>query len=211
MYWYDSISRNTNLEKHHKPNLNFWKTKPYVKNTLNEHLCLLSKGSSYWVNHSSELLNSRFSTQKHQAAKLLPTWHLKDILPMFKLLNAITALTHPYSFPSYVIYNQRIYLQEGCSGLEFQSPVNFITRIWNFCYKPLPHQLYKGPALGHNQYDITCENVAWKLSWLLTGIKLGESKIVCPCGMFASHRQVFTTVQGVTWLLAIGKSAVGST
>jgi len=36
-------------------------------------------------------------TQKHQVAKLLPTWQLMDVLPRLKFLNAIMAFT--YGFP----------------------------------------------------------------------------------------------------------------
>jgi hypothetical protein len=61
--------------------------------------------------------------------------------------------------------------------------------------------------VGHNQHDIPCENVACELSWLLTAINLGASKILCRNGLLVSHRQVFTTVQGATWLLVIAKSA----
>jgi hypothetical protein len=46
-----------------------------------------------------------------------------------------------------------------------------------------------------------------ELSWLLTAVKLGASKIVCLYGKFDSHRQVFATVHGATWLLVIGTSA----
>ena len=59
MYWYESIGRNTNLEKPHKRNSTFWKVKPYIKITLNEHLCLLSTGTSYWMNYGLKVSKSR--------------------------------------------------------------------------------------------------------------------------------------------------------
>jgi hypothetical protein len=65
--------------------------------------------------------------------------------------------------------------------------------------------------VGLIQHNIPFGNAAGVLSWLLTAIKLGASKIVCLYGMFDSHRQLFTTVHGATWLLAIAKSAVGLT
>ena len=61
--------------------------------------------------------------------------------------------------------------------------------------------------MGHTQHEVLCENTAGELSWLLRAIKLEASKTVCPYGMFDSHRQVFTTVHGATWLLAVTKSA----
>jgi hypothetical protein len=62
-------------------------------------------------------------------------------------------------------------------------------------------------SLWSIQHYFTCENAAGNLRWLLTAIKLGASKIVCFYGMFGSHRQVFTTVHGAIWPLAIRKSA----
>ena len=50
--------------------------------------------------------------------------------------------------------------------------------------------------MGYTQHEVLCENAAGELSWLLRAIKLE-----------ASHRQVFTTVHGATWLLAVTKSA----
>jgi len=64
----------------------------------------------------------------------------------------------------------------------------------------------KGSLWGIQHYFI-CENAVGELSWLLTAIKLGASKIACLYGMFDSHRQVFARVHGAIWLLAIGKSA----
>jgi hypothetical protein len=91
--------------------------------------------------------------------------------------------------------------------LDPQSPVRF--RIWTrkFGNRPLPHHLVKGPAEGHNQHDIPCDNAVWELSWLLPAIELGGSKIISLYSMFDSHRQVFSTVRGATWFLAIGKCA----
>jgi len=66
--------------------------------------------------------------------------------------------------------------------------------------------MLRSPLWGIQHY-VTCKNAVGELSWLLTAIKLGASKIVCLYGMFDSHRQVFTTVRGAIWLLAIGKSA----
>jgi hypothetical protein len=150
---------------------------------------------------------ARVSTQKHEAAKLLPTWQLMVVLPRLKLLNALPAPTHSCSFPSSVIYSKWIYLQEGSSGFQPQSPVHFGTWNRKFGNKPLPHHLVKGPAVGNNQHDIPCENAVWELSWLLPAIELGANKIICLYGLFDSHRQVFTTVRGATWLLTIGKCA----
>jgi hypothetical protein len=64
----------------------------------------------------------------------------------------------------------------------------------------------KGSLWGIQHY-FTCENAVGELSWLLTAIKLGASKIVCLYSMFDNHRQVFTRVHGAICLLAIGKSA----
>ena len=50
--------------------------------------------------------------------------------------------------------------------------------------------------MGHTKHEVLCENTAGELSWLLRAIKLE-----------ASHRQVFTTVHGATWLLSTAKSA----
>jgi hypothetical protein len=66
--------------------------------------------------------------------------------------------------------------------------------------------MLRGP-LWCIQHYVTRENVVGELSWLLTAIKLGASKIVCLYGMFDSHRQVFATVHGAIWLLVIGTSA----
>jgi len=69
------------------------------------------------------------------------------------------------------------------------------------------HHHVKGHTVGHIQHNIPFEKAVGELSWLLTAIKLGVSKIVCLYGMFVSHRPVFTTVHGAIWLLAIAKCA----
>jgi len=61
--------------------------------------------------------------------------------------------------------------------------------------------------LWNIQHNVTCENAVGELSWLLTTINLGASKIVCLYGMLDSHRQMFTTVHGATWLMTIAKCA----
>ena len=72
---------------------------------------------------------------------------------------------------------------------------------------PVRHHHVEGHTVGHIQHNIPFENAAGVLSWLLTANKLGASKIVCFYGTFHSHRQLFTTVHGATWLLAIAKCA----
>jgi len=73
-------------------------------------------------------------------------------------------------------------------------------------YWELTATMLRGPLWGIQHY-VTRENAVGELSWLLTAIKLEASKIVCLYDMFDSNRQVFTTVHGAIWLLAIGKSA----
>ena len=80
-------------------------------------------------------------------------------------------------------------------------PENFSTDILG----PVRHHHVKGHTVGHIQHNIPFEKAAGVLSWLLTANKLGANKIVCLYIMFDSHRQLFTTLHGATWLLAIAK------
>jgi len=54
--------------------------------------------------------------------------------------------------------------------------------------------------VGLIQHNIPFENAAGVLSWLLTAIKLGASKIVCLYGTFESPRQLFTAVRLGFWI-----------
>jgi hypothetical protein len=98
------------------------------------------------------------------------------------------------------------FLNQACTGFEPQSSLNVRNCTWKFSNRHLPTAMLKG-LLWDIQHYATCENATRELRCLLTAIKLGSSKIVCLYSMFDSHRQLFITVYGATWLLAIGKCA----
>jgi len=64
---------------------------------------------------------------KHQAAKLLPTSQMIDVLPRLKLLNALTALTLLLYYLVRSFTAKEVYLKKGRSGFELDSPAHFST------------------------------------------------------------------------------------
>ena len=74
------------------------------KFTVNEYLGVLPIGIPTERITSTEGSKS-WHIQKHEAAKLVPTWQSIDILSSLKLLNALTALKHSWRFP-YLCYLQ---------------------------------------------------------------------------------------------------------
>jgi len=69
-----------------------------TQTTLKGHLGGLPTGTSYWMNYVLKSFKVLGFTQKHRAAKQLPTWQVMDVLPKQKVLNVLTALTHSFCF-----------------------------------------------------------------------------------------------------------------
>jgi len=66
-------------------------------------------------------------TQKHSAAKLLPTRQLMNVLPRLKFLNAIMALT-PLMVSLFKSFTaKKVYLHGARSGFEPESPIHIRT------------------------------------------------------------------------------------
>jgi hypothetical protein len=129
-----------------------------------------------------------------------------DVLPRLKLVNALTAVKH--SRISKLCYlktkafvarkpDQDLNLNRwSISGLEPESSVTVLShttklrvQLWDTLSMIFHVRKLRESLAGFSQLRI----------------ELGASKIVCLYGMFDSHRQVFTTVYGATWLVAIGK------
>ena len=116
MYRNDSIDRNSSLQRNKRPNLSFLENQislvallqvSRLNLTINDLLGVLPTGTFYWVNCVLRCVKVLRFTQKHQAAKHLPTWQLMEVLPKHKLPNALTAPTHSCIFRSNFICSQR--------------------------------------------------------------------------------------------------------
>jgi len=105
--------------------------------------------------------------------------------------------------PTATMYGVRQPSWQAVRCLNKVFPENFSADVLG----PVRHHHVKGHTVGHIQHNIPFENTVGVLSWLLTANNLGASKIVCLYVKFDSHKQLYTTVHGATWLLAIAKCA----
>jgi hypothetical protein len=98
-------------------------------------------------------------TEKHRAAKLLPTWHLIDFLSSLKLLNALTAFTHSCCFPQWRYLKPKEFIwielvhglnlnRRSVSGLEPETPVTPSP-----AFRTLPYLSTSSSLVGETQAE----------------------------------------------------------
>jgi hypothetical protein len=102
LYGNDSIGRNSNLEKSHKPNLIFLERQISLAGLIQvSRPQTYAKRNFIGVAHWHFLLNELCPRKRqslgfhseHRATILLPTWQLMDVLPKLQHLNALAAST----------------------------------------------------------------------------------------------------------------------